>query len=44
MDVLGPGIQGLTNMDGINDKVDGIRDDIALVKGGHARNAMVRNL
>lgn len=25
-------------------KFDGIRDDLALVKGGHARNAMVHNL
>ena len=25
-------------------KFDGVRDDLALVKGGHARSAMVHNL
>lgn len=28
---------------GMNDKLDGIRDDIGLVRGGHARNEMLRN-
>ena len=29
--------------DGFSEKVDGLKDDIALVKGGHARNEMRRN-
>ena len=33
-----------TRMDGFDQKLDGIRDDIGLVKGGHARNAMRQNL
>lgn len=28
---------------GMNDKLDGIRDDIGLVRGGHARNEVLRN-
>ncbi len=40
--------EGITNlksrMDGFDYKLDGIRDDIGLVRGGHARNAMRQNL
>ena len=31
-------------VDGIESKLNGLRDDIGLVKGGHARNAMRQNL
>ena len=45
INVLGEWNENLTSrMDGINTKVDGIRDDIGLVRGGHARNAMRQNL
>ena len=38
-------VRGLRNdVDGLTAKVDGLRDDIGLVKGGHARNAMRQNL
>ena len=30
--------------EGLETKFDGVRDDLALVKGGHARSAMVHNL
>ena len=33
-----------TSVDGLTARIDGLRDDIALVKGGHARNAMRQNL
>ena len=33
-----------TSVDGLTAKVDGLRDGIALVKGGYARNAMCQNL
>ena len=43
--VLGDGIIDLnSSMDGFDAKLDGIRDDIGLVRGGHARNAMRQNL
>ena len=31
-----------SRMDGFDSKLDGIRDDIGLVRGGHARNACVK--
>ena len=37
-------VDGLTDrVDGLTAKVDGLMDDIAVVKGGHARSAMLRN-
>ena len=37
-------VNGLTaRVDGLTAKVDGLTDDIAVVKGGHARSAMLRN-
>ena len=33
-----------TSVDGLTARVDGLRDDIALVKGGHARNAIRQKL
>ncbi len=45
IDTLGEWNKDLNSrMDGISTKVDGLRDDIGLVKGGHARNAMRQNL
>ena len=45
INVLVEGIRELTSrMDGFDNKLDGIRDDIGLVRGGHARNAMRQNL
>ena len=45
INVLGDGIRDLNSrMDGFDAKLDGIRDDIGLVRGGHARNAMRQNL
>ena len=45
INVLGDGITDLTSrMDRFDFKLDGIRDDIGLVRGGHARNAMRQNL
>ena len=41
---LAEGIDDLNpRMDGLTAKVDGLTDDIAEVKGGHARNAMLRS-
>ena len=38
-------VDGLQSMlGGLETKFDGVRDDLALVKGGHARSAMVHNL
>ena len=38
-------VDGLQRMlGGLETKFDGVRDDLALVKGGHARSAMVHNL
>ena len=38
-------VDGLAaRVDGLETKVDGLTDDIALVRGGHARNAMRQNL
>ena len=34
----------MTKLDNFESKVDGVRDDLGLVKGGHARNAMIHNL
>ena len=45
IDVLGKWNEDLSSrIDGLTGKVDGLRDDIALVRGGHARNAMRQNL
>lgn len=45
MNVLGKWMEDLNSrIDGFDGKLDGIRDDIALVRGGHARNAMRQNL
>ena len=33
-----------TSVDSLTARVDGLRDDIGLVKGGHAKNAMRQNL
>ena len=42
---LTPGMVDIRNdLAGTNAKVDSLRDDIGLVKGGHARNAMRQNL
>ena len=44
-DGLRTDVDGLTNrVDGLTAKVGGLADDIAMVKGGHARNAMRQNL
>ena len=41
---LAEGINNLNSrFDGLTAKVDGLTDDIAVVKGGHARSAMLRN-
>lgn len=38
-------VDGLqAKFDGMETKFEGVRDDLSLVKGGHARNAMVHNL
>ena len=38
-------VDGLqSTLGGLETKFDGVRDDLALVKGGHARSAMVHNL
>ena len=45
VDGLESKVDGLaTRVDGLETKVDGLTDDIALVRGGHARNAMRQNL
>ena len=45
INAMGEGITNLkSRMDGFDYKLDGIRDDIGLVRRGHARNAMRQNL
>ena len=45
VDGLQSKVDGLQSMlGGLETKFDGVRDDLALVKGGHARSAMVHNL
>ncbi len=45
VDGLQSKVDGLQSMlGGLETKFDGVRDDLGLVKGGHARSAMVHNL